>query len=288
MNGWKLPAIAFGAALIGLGAWWCMSSDPKENKADSPKVLRSRRIREAPAKPRSSRTAVRVSEQRRNAKAAAAKGNADEKWDPFSSDNDFNLDVDFVIGDELCHEMSQAVKDILARLGKAQGSFDKKGVMAAVRQLLAMMAKGENVSTFAKIQAVDALKFAGGGLLETLPEIVQLAADADPEVSQASLAALQEMLWDFETTPRQIADAIAQLVKLTDDPGIINPFVFEMTDFPNSLKVSTSLLILDSQNNAAIAALDDNKSFLFDDFDGKVQNRQDIVQYGKDHPDEKE
>ena len=95
----------------------------------------------------------------------------------------------------------------------------------------------------------------------------------------------QELLWDFDTTPQQIADAIAQLVKLTTDGQILNPFIFEMNGMPNSLKVSTSLVILDSGNKTAIEALDDNMAFVFDDFNDKIKTRADIIQYGKDNPD---
>ena len=77
-----------------------------------------------------------------------------------------------------------------------------------------------------------------------------------------------------------------QLVKLTHDGTILNPFIFEMNDMPNSLKVSTALVILDSGNKAAIEAFEDNKAFAFNDMDGgKIQTREDIIQFGKDNPD---
>ena len=284
MKLWKLILLTLGLVGLGFGGWKLTA--PKEEVQDGKKgeVLRSRVIREAKkssAKRKSHRIDVK---DRRMAKSDAK---VDEEWNPFAEEKGkFDLDLDFTLEGEVAVEMSKAVLDIIADMRRAQGKFDSKGVLAAVRKLLDMIAKGEPVSAYAKCQAIDALKFAGGGLFEALPELVQLAADSEPEVSEASLAALQELLWDFDTTPQQIAAAIAQLVKLTTDGMILNPFIFEMNDMPNSLKVSTALVILDSGNKTAIEAFEDNKAFVFNDMDGgKIQTRADIIQYGKDNPD---
>lgn len=287
----KIWQIVLLAVLVGGGGscgWWLSSGSAGKKSVSDGEVLRSRKLI-GQAKAARGKTETRISAAEARRQAAAAKNAELAKWNPFEDDkSDFDMDFDFglELGGEAIAEMSKAVQDVLDRIGKAQAKFDRKGILSSVRQLLAMMARGEAVSAQAKIQAIGALQFAGGGINETLPELAQFAADENPEVAKASLEALQEMLWDFDTTSQQIADAIGQLVKLTNDPNILNPFVFEMADMPTALKVSTSLVILDSQNDAAIAALDENKSFVFDDFDGKVQTREDIVQYGKDHKDE--
>ena len=283
MKLWKLIVIT--AALVAIGVvGWVLTSPRREAPGDRRgKVLRSRVIREANVAAR--RSAKRIGPSSRREKGLGGKGKVDEKWNPFEDDKNFDMDIYFTLEGEIAVEMSKAVRDLIADMRRAQDRFDRKGVLAAVRKLLDMIAKGEPVSAFAKTQAIDALKFAGGGLFEALPELVQLAADPEPEVSEASLAALQELLWDFDTTPQQIADAIAKLVKLTTDGQILNPFIFEMNGMPNSLKVSTSLVILDSGNKTAIDALGDNMPFVFDDFDGKITTRADIIQFGKDNPD---
>ena len=282
MKLWKLIVLTLGLVALGFGGWK-LTAPGKEAHDEKPgKVLRSRVIREAkPAAKRNVRR-IDVSSRRRD----VAKGKVDENWNPFKEEKGkFDMDLDFTLEGEVAVEMSKAVLDLIAEMRRAQGKFDRKGVLAAVRKLLDMIAKGEPVSAFAKTQAIDALKFVGGGLFEAMPELVQLAADPEPEVAEASLAALQELLWDFDTTPQQIADAIAKLVKLTNDGQILNPFIFEMNGMPNSLKVSTSLVILDSGNKTAIEALDDNMAFVFDDFNDKIKTRADIIQYGKDNPD---
>ena len=282
MKLWKLIVLTLGLVGLGFGGWK-LTAPGKETHDEKPgKVLRSRVIRDA--KPAAKRSVRRIDASSR--RREVAKGKVDDNWNPFAEEKGkFDMDLDFTLEGEVAVEMSKAVRDLIAEIRSAQGRFDSKGVLVAVRKLLDMIAKGEHGSAYAKVQAIDALKFAGGGLFEALPELVQLAADPEPEVSEASLAALQELLWDFDTTPQQIADAIAQLVKLTTDGQILNPFIFEMNGMPNSLKVSTSLVILDSGNKTAIEALDDNMAFVFDDFNDKIKTREDIIQYGKDNPD---
>ena len=68
---------------------------------------------------------------------------------------------------------------------------------------------------------------------------------------------------------------------LTTDKSILESFVFEMNDLPVKLKVDTALAIIDSGNDAAVAVLDENKSFVFDDFNGDINSREDIVKYGE-------
>lgn len=285
----KIWQIVLLAVLVGGGGscgWWLSSGSAGKTSVSDGEVLRSRKLI-GQAKAAKGKTETRISAAEARRRAVAEKNAELSKWNPFENDKSgFDMDFDLELETETIVEMSKTVRSVLDKIGRAQAKFDKKGVLTSVRQLLAMMARGEPVSAQAKIQAIGALQFAGGGIGETLPELVQFAADESPEVAKVSLEALQEMLWDFDTTPQQISDAICQLVNLTNDANIINPFIFEMTDMPAQLKVSTSLAILDSNNDAAIAALDDNKSFVFDDFDGKVQTREDIVQYGEEHKDE--
>lgn len=302
MKLWKL--ITLTVVLVGLciGGWW-LSAPKADEPDDKPgRVLRSRVIREE--KPASRATARRIAAKQRREKGLSKPGSevknknakVDEDWNPFDDDKgNFDMDIDFTLEGEVAVEMSKAVRDILTEMRRAQVNFDHRGVMAAVRKLLAKMSGGAKVSSYAKCQIVEALKSAGGGgdgeggggggVLEVLPELVQLAADENQEVAEVSLEAIQELLWDFDTTPQQISEAIGLLVNITTDGQILNPFIFEMNGMPNSIKVETALVILDSGNQTAIDALGDNMAFVFDDFAGKIQTREDIIQYGKENPD---
>ena len=274
-------------ALVGVG-WLVHSSGSKADKAESRQVLRSRMIREQNRQAKAAKRFERridvkgtVGGSKQASKAKVDKeSNPLKDWDPFKDEDFGNLTVD--LEGESDVPLSEAVRRVLAGIENAQAKFDRKAVLASVQQLLRMIAKGEQVSVAAKRQAIEALKFCGGGA-EALPELVELMADQDISTSTAAMEALQEMLWDFDTTPQQIASALKQMVKLTTDQGLIEPFVFEMAEMPVELKVDTALALLDSGNEAAIGALSDNMAFVFDDFDGRIQTREDIVQYGKDH-----
>ena len=299
MKLWKLIVLTVVLVGLGIGGWWL--SAPKAGESDDKpgRVLRSRVIREE--KPASKATARRIASKQHREKGLGSdaknkNAKVDEDWNPFDEEKgNFDMDIDFTLEGEVAVEMSKAVRDILTEMRRAQVNFDHRGVMAAVRKLLAKISGGAKVSSYAKCQIVEALKSAGGGgdgeggggggVLEVLPELVQLAADENQEVAEVSLEAIQELLWDFDTTPQQISEAIGLLVKMTTDGQILNPFIFEMNGMPNSIKVETALAILDSGNQTAIDALGDNMAFVFDDFAGKIQTREDIIQYGKENPD---
>ena len=301
MKLWKLIVLTVALVGLGIGGWW-LSSPKADEPDDKPgRVLRSRVIREE--KPASRANARRIAAKQRREKGLGNLGSdtkkkdkVDTDWNPFDDEKgNFDMDIDFTLEGEVAVEMSKAVRDILAEMRRAQVNFDHRGVMAAVRKLLAKISGGAKVSSYAKCQIVEALKSAGGGgdgeggggggILEVLPELAQLAADENQEVAEVSLEAIQELLWDFDTTPQQISEAIGLLVKMTNDGQILNPFIFEMNGMPNSIKVETALVILDSGNQTAIDALGDNMAFVFDDFAGKIQTREDIIQYGKENPD---
>ena len=64
---------------------------------------------------------------------------------------------------------------------------------------------------------------------------------------------------------------------------VIEPFVYEMGNMDPQLRTDTALMLLDSGNQAAITAMSDNMGFVFDDFEGEVQTREDIVAWGEKH-----
>lgn len=285
MKNWQIALIGVVAAVAGVGSWYFSSSGEKEPAAGERATLRSRKT--VAVKAKSGKSASRIAERGRQRDAAKTEKSADPKWDPFSKDTSFKVeDVDFTLEGELIQEMSASVLGVLAQIREAQGAFDRKATLASVRKLLEMIRNGESVSAYAKLQALEALKFYGGGLSAVLPEIVQLAADADPKVSETSIAALQELLWDWDTTPRQICDAIKALLPLTSDANIISPFIFEMNDMPAPIKVEATLAIMDSGNKGAKDALGDNMSFVYNDFNNEIKTRQDVVDYGRSHADE--
>lgn len=264
------------AGLVALG-WWLWPSPHDEATDGSGKVLRSRRIRDGKVKGNGNRSSVRI--------AGAAKNRSGLQADAASSSFDINDSDNLPSGfiddeEELMKETSLVVKQLYQQLLSSMSGFDRKKMRMSVSNLLAAIAKGEQVPRFMKLKALEALKLGGDGC-GSLADILLLAADLDPIVSSSSLEALQELLWDFDARPQQLAEAIRMATGLTTDKSILESFVFEMNDLPVKLKVDTALAIVDSGNEAAIAVLDENKSFVFDDFNGDINTRADIVKYGE-------
>lgn len=262
------------AGLVSLG-WWLWPESAAESADDSGKVLRSRRIREGNAKGKSGRTSVRIAGESRSRPRAGA---ASDSFDINDSDK---LPSGFIDDEEeLMKETSTVVKKLYQELLASMSGFDRKKMRLSVSKLLAALAKGEQVPRFMKLKVLEALKMGGDGC-GSLADLLLLAADSDPIVSSTSLDALQELLWDFDARPQQLAEAIRMATGLTTDKSILESFVFEMNDLPVKLKVDTALAIIDSGNDAAVAVLDENKSFVFDDFNGDINSREDIVKYGE-------
>ena len=260
--------------LVSLG-WWLWPESAAESADDSGKVLRSKRIREGDAKGKGGRTSVRIAGESRSRSQAGA---ASDSFDITDSDK---LPSGFIDDEEeLMKETSTVVKQLYQELLASMSGFDRKKMRLSVSKLLAALAKGEQVPRFMKLKALEALKMGGDGC-GSLADLLLLAADSDPIVSSTSLDALQELLWDFDARPQQLAEAIRMATGLTTDKSILESFVFEMNDLPVKLKVDTALAIIDSGNDAAVAVLDENKSFVFDDFNGDINSREDIVKYGE-------
>ena len=284
------------AALIVIGScgWYIFPSGGGKVSDRENKLLRSRLIREKTA---AKRQEIRIKTEN-PAQFDFAKGEgvgtsnevakAEKEWNPFEDadsakfDLSFNFEFDDDIGGSK-DNISPAVRKAMDALASARATFDRKQILASVRSLLSLASSGAGVPAAARAAAIDALKMEGGGISESLPEIVELATDPNEAISSAALEAMQELLWDFDTKPQQIADALAQMVKLTTDASVIEPFVYEMGNMDPQLRTDTALMLLDSGNRAAITAMSDNMGFVFDDFDGEVQTREDIVAWGEKH-----
>lgn len=276
----RTSLIAVAALALAVVAWLCLPSGETPPDGEG-QVLRSRtrRIRDA-GKSAAKRQEWKIRSDKGGKAEQAGKPAAKDKG--FDINDDAKLPSGFVDDEEeLMAQTSEVVRQIYGQLISSMNAFDRKRVMAEVRKLLAAIAKnGSSVPRCAKLKAIEGIKLCGGGC-DALPEMVALASDADPSVASVSLDALQDLLWDFDTNPQQIADALKQVVGLTEDKSIIEPFMFEMNDMPTAMKVDTALAVVDSGNANAIELLDENRTFIFDDFDGSISTREDIVNYGK-------
>lgn len=294
MKLWQKIFIVAAVVAIGSCGWYLFPSDRGGVSEAKAKVLRSRMIRE---QKEAKRQEVRIRAENpvridlakgADASNEVAKTGEGKDWNPFEDADSakFDLSFDFEFDDDIGgskENIPPAVREAMDALAGARGSFDRKRILASVRNLLSLASSGVAVPAAARAAAIEALKMEGGGIAESLPEMVELATDQNQAISSAALEAMQELLWDFDTKPQQIADALAQMVKLTTDATVIEPFVYEMGNMDPQLRTDTALMLLDSGNEAAIAALSDNMGFVFDDFEGEVQTREDIVAWGEKH-----
>ena len=233
-----------------------------------------------------------------------------EEWNPFGAEK-----PSFEFDDELEAELSEDVKAIIAELNDAfrRPDTDKQAVCRAVQKLIDYMygspasaggargVKGShggsmiaslsgggsgNVPAFVKERALDALKWVGA---DAMPETVALVADADPQITAIAKEVLMEQMMDFDAREADIVAAIKQLVQVDMEPGQYESMMFTVSSFKNSNKVDVALTVYDKGTDQAFEALSKNVDFIFDQSESEsIQSKEDIIQYGKDHPDGKD
>lgn len=270
------------------------------------KALVSRKITgEKPSK--AERREQRVANAEKGARRSSPKV---EEWNPFGSEK-----PSFEFDDEREAELSEEVKAIIAEINDAfrRPDTDKKAVCQAVQKLIAYMygssasagagkrargsrggakiaslsgGTGENVPGFVKERALDALKWVG---VDAMPETLALVADSDPQISANAKEALMEQMMDFDAREADIVAAIKQLVQVDMEPGQYESMMFTVSSFKNSSKVDVALTVYDKGTAQAFEALSKNVDFIFDqsEYEG-IKTREDIVKYGKEHPDGKD
>jgi len=198
------------------------------------------------------------------------------------ADKGMNLSFgdDFGFEDEIKEKLSTVLQEIYDQYLAASNREDHKAMLAAIQRLLAKSAAGEKLPFWLKQQMIEGIKWVGSS---AMPELIEMAADVDADISSSALDALQDLLWDFNTTPQQIASALKQVVRLSTDSSVIEPFIFEMDTMSMNLRVSTALAIFDSGNATAVECLQNNMDFVFENFDGSIKTREDVVRYGAEH-----
>lgn len=275
MKAWQTGGIlAAAAAVVAMGFLWSSSQgdSPKQEKAAKPLV--SRKVAKTETGDRT--TAVKVRTDSGFGKEKGF-GKFDDDWG--TDDMSMSFGGDFGFADEVQEKLEGVIREIYSQYLTAERKGDRKQMLASIQKLLARVAAGEVVPKWLKGRLVENIKWVGGS---ALPEMMAMAADPDVEISKSALEALQEMLWDFDANSQQISDALLQVVKLTNDAAVIEQFIFEMNDMPNQLKVDTALAVIDSGNETAVKCLGDSLDFVFEDFEGKLQTREDIVKWATD------
>lgn len=269
-----------GAAVAAVGAYAWLGFD--RGSSETTIQTKGRALNYRASKSVGERRVEKAIKVKNNPAAkSVAKDNYDG-WgaDPFSEKPSFDFD------EELDAQMNDELKSILADLNTAFSQFDpnRKTVYTAAQRLLAAIAAGRyDVPRFAKLKAIDALKWLG---TTGVPEMIGMLTDADGVVVQEAKDALMEQLVDFDTNEAQLLAIVEQLVKVPLSDANYESILFAISSFSNANKVRASLAICDTGTEGALAALQKNVDFVFDEAEAEsIQTREDIVQYGKDHPD---
>lgn len=295
-------------AAAGVVVWSLMPSGGRRSseREQESKALVSRKIKAAkPSK--AERREQRVANAEKGARRSSPKV---EEWDPFGPQK-----PSFDFEDECEAELSEEVKAIIAEINDAfrRPDNDKKAVCQAVQKLIAYMygspasaggsgrrrgrggamvaslsggGDGGNVPAFVKERALNALKWVGA---DAMPETVAMVADSDPQITAMAKEALMEQMMDFDAREADIVAAIKQLVQVDMEPGQYESMMFTVSSFKNSNKVDVALTVYDKGTEQAFEALSKNVDFIFDQSAYEsIKTREDIVNYGKEHPDGKD
>ena len=276
-----------GISAVG-SAYVCFRSENLRPRQKPATVLRDRRIRSVKAAKTSQ--AVRIAEKRR-----ATELNDDFSRNPFKLTHDDGWDEERDLSPELkalVAELNEAMNferaefDGLA-MGKGRRTPEsRERLLKAIQHMLAIMtSKGyESVPSWLKHEALGALGWNGGsaGIAETLGFLT----DEDPTVSSAASSLLMDQLMDFDTTESDMMSIITQLAKMSLTSGELESILFTVSSFKTSNKVAATLALYDNGNANVRDLVIKNADFVFEEAEAdSIQRREDIVQYGKDHPD---
>lgn len=283
-EGLKVAPLAVTVIAFLAGLTYALLPSDAKRRAESAKVLRSRAIRTTAPTVRAERSEVRIGERMPTRPAPVVKETKAKTAETLDASAFELVDLDAL---ELSEEIRSVCEQIQASFADDPFMETRKGrrkLITSVQKMLAMIRSGANVPASVKMNAVDALSWAGGaGASET----VGFMADADPEVAAYSQEKFQEALEDFSLGDRERSAILKEVVKFVHDRDQLDTYFAELAAMRNSVKVDTALAIVDSGNADAVAVLEENLDFHFGDGEGEyeVKTREDIVRYGKDNPD---
>ena len=274
---WTVIALLGGAVSVAIltGDHWSKAGDRSEGK-----VLKSVKVKRTGSAGRKVSTRI----------AEARKGEKDASKGDFFEDDLFKAPVDFSFDEEKEARLSDELKAIIRDISSSMAGFDpdRKRAYLALQRLLAKINGGEDVPSFVKLEALKAIEWLGA---DAMSEAVGFLADPDAQVAKKASETLIDMLMDFDATEADLVAAIMQLVKMdTLTPEQCETIMFTTSSFQkNSNKVKVALEVYDHGTDNAMNALSDNVDFIFDEAAAEsIQKREDIVKYGKDHPDSKD
>ena len=278
--------IAGTALLLGWGWYALMPSidDEAGVKSEKGRSLSIKEQRRQTAKKRES-TKIKTGAGKR----VEAKG---RKSEPMKDTDDwfeeaFSTKIDFSFEEENDPRVTKEIRSIFKDLNDALAGFepDRKKAYAAYSRLLSKIYAngGSDVPYFVKDRAISLLSVLGS---DAASEALGFLSDTDEKVVSQATDALMEQLMDFDAKQSDMLAVIKELAKLNLSAAQCESIMFTIGSFSNSAKVEAALALYDSGNTVAQNVVINNADFVFEEAEAEsIKGREDIVQYGKDHPD---
>lgn len=234
------------ALLCALGAFWVFHGE-RVPEGDRPTTPQKVKVRPNKSVPKVRRSATRIAKNGRP-DGDAVKGAPKVKREKPT----------FVLDDDDEAKLTEVQRGIIEAIRAALDAENKKEVLKLVQRLQKSPEWPDGIPKSIKLAAVEALGWFGASCL---PELAGFLADGDEEVVQSAIEKYEEMLSDFDLSPRERSEILIQASKVINDADAMDSMLFELNDMPHSIAVETIKRLMVEGNAATQQVLPDNIEF---------------------------
>ena len=142
--------------------------------------------------------------------------------------------------------------------GDSMSRANRKEVLKLVQRLQKSPEWPDGIPKSIKVAAIEALGWFG---VSCLPELTGFLADGDEEVVQSVIEKYEEMLSDFDLSPRERSEILVQASKVIDDADAMDSMLFELNNMPHSIAIETIKRLMVEGNTATKSVLPENVEF---------------------------
>lgn len=236
------------ALLCALGAFWVFHGE-RVPEGDGPTAPQKVKVRPNKSVPKVRRSATRIAKNGRpDGDAVAVKGAPKVKREKPT----------FVLDDDDEAKLTEVQRSIIEAIRAALDAENKKEVLKLVQRLQKSPEWPDGIPKSIKMAAIEALGWFGASCL---PELAGFLADGDEDVVQSAIEKYEEMLSDFDLSPRERSEILVQASKVINDPDAMDSMLFELNDMPRSIAVETIKRLMAEGNSATQQVLPDNIEF---------------------------
>ena len=232
--------------LCALGAFWVFRGE-RVPEGDGPGAPQKVKVRPNKNVPKVRRSATRIAKNGRP-DGDAVKGAPKVKREKPT----------FVLDDDDEAKLTEVQRSIIEAIRAALDAENKKEVLKLVQRLQKSPEWPDGIPKSIKMAAIEALGWFGASCL---PELAGFLADGDEDVVQSAIEKYEEMLSDFDLSPRERSEILIQASKVINDADAMDSMLFELNDMPRSIAVETIKRLMAEGNSATQQVLPDNIEF---------------------------